>query len=232
MIGDSTRIFFSNFDKGENFIALKSGGKPVPGLQRVFNTDANCVPYPSVYKFPQLADTVLVGSVYTNYEESSDTEMYSFPNTERYNDFLLFYFKPDPEHRPFYAMLKNGRLYFEQDVFTEKRPLPDIGEDLKFITEISKMSGRDLPDTILMNPYYKDCQEDVLDTLNFRYDEGKNAFVNFPNYEEGEEYTQPQDYYNRCFILYPFRKLSRFAHARQIFDIIEVPLFHATCDEE
>lgn len=230
--GDSTRIYFSHFEEGGNFIALKTAHEAVPVLQRVFNTDANCVPYPSVHKFAGMPDTLLLSNMPANDDGNDVAEVYSFPNPERYNDFLLYYFKPDAEHRPFYATIREGQLNFDRDEFAKNQPLPGEGEDLEFITEMSKMAGRDLPDTMLINPYYKDCDEDVLDTLNFRYDVAKNAFINFLNYEEGEEYTQPQDYYNRCFILYPFRKLGHFIRDRRTITITETPLFQATCGEE
>jgi hypothetical protein len=228
--GDSIRVHFSNFERAGSFIGF---GKPGtgPALQRVFNPDPNCFSFPYVCKFKAKADTILLSVRVNDKDEHSRPGLYQFINTAGFNDFIIYYFDKKEDNRPFYAKLKDGKLVFEDQSFLSKKPLPD-GENLAFIKEAASAAGKGIEDTLLYNPFYNNCREDIYDTLNYRYDSSKNAYINFPNYEEGEENQTSDDGYNRCYILYPFRQLKQFYKESRPFTVLEKPLFTAKCREE
>lgn len=228
-LGDSVRIYFSDFDNDENFIALGNTGAQ-PQLQRVFNESPNCVPYPSVYKFTKHTDTIQVATIPYDHGENRVPDIYTFINEEHYNDFIAFHIRRKSDDHPFYAQVKKGELYFNEDDFSVKYPLPQEGEDLAFIQQFSQTIDSDLPDTMFYNPYYKNCDEEVYDTMNYHYDVNKGAFISLHNYEEGEEYTPMDDSYNRCFIIYPFKQLRQFTKVKQRFTIMGKPLFNFSCE--
>lgn len=229
-LGDSMRIYFQGFEEDDNFISFHPKYSN-PLLQRVFNESPNCVPYPAVYKFKTVADTIVVASTSYRSREGAPNDIYTFINRERHNDFIAFHFRIKSDDHPFYAKVRNGRLYFNVGDYSEKYPLPESGENHAFVTQFAQTIDAGLPDTMLYNPYYKNCEENVYDASLYRYDEHKGAFISLYNYEEGEEYTRKEDAYNRCFILYPFKQLKQCTKNKGTFTIAGKPLFVATCEE-
>lgn len=240
-LGDSMRIYFRDFNEEENFIAFGTPGNNL-NMQRVFNVSPNCVPYPSVYKFSTVANTINFSDIPYGSDTRNNSDVYSFINNQQHNDFVAFYFRRKQDNRPFYAKMEQGKLRFATErrgnefnfkdhYFDHKTPLPQDGENRQFIEQVAAMVGKDIDDTLLYNQYYKDCVMETYDTLNYRYDSTKDAYISVYNYEEGEEYRPMGDNYNRCFILYPFRLMKKFTSAKREFTIKEQPLFHFTCDD-
>lgn len=77
---------------------------------------------------------------------------------------------------------------------------------------------------------YNNSHEDVFDTLNYRYDERKEAYINFLNYKGGE-FLKDEESFNRTNIIYPFKSLRQFSVSKQAFKIDEKPLFKVSCKE-
>lgn len=232
---DSSRVYFQDFSEQETFIGFgqQEGGKVV--LKRVFNPSANCVPYPSVARFKGVLPQVLLSDQPYHFEDEpsepkAQRNIYTFGNTRKYNDFIAYYFKDDAEKNPFYAVLKGGTLVFGNDDIAEKQPLPAEGEDKEFIDQVAHAPQS--TDKVLYNPFYNRSNADINDTYNWKFDEKKNAYINFLNYVEGEEYRpDEQEAYNRMNILYQFEAVPISTKVIQPFAIDNKPLFVATCDQ-
>lgn len=233
-IKDSSRVYFQGFDDQETFIGFgaKKGDQPL--LKKVFNSSPNCVPYPSVAKFKgMLGQISFTDQPFVGHGEESDPQVkrniYTFANTEKYNDFVAYYLKDDSDKRPFYAKIKANKLYFDEREAAAKKPLPTTGEDIEFISQIVN-----LPKTtakVFYNPFYNRSNADVNDLNNWKFNEKKNAFINFLNYQEGEENKpKEQDAYNKMNIIYQFNNLPLSNKVIQPFAIDYKPLFVATCN--
>lgn len=232
---DSSRVYFQSFEQNDTFIGFqqKQGERLV--LRRVFNKSPNCVPFPSVAKFKGgLAQILLSDQPDYFHDNESDPvanrNVYTFDNKENYNDFVAFYVKDDRDKRPFYARAKDGKLFFNHDEKgSEKRPLPKSGEDFEFINQL--VNAPRTVDKVFFNPFYKQTTVDVNDVYNWKFNKNKNAFINFLNYEEGEEYRpREQDAYNKLNIIYQYDVLP-LANKKVIpFLFDNHSLFTATCD--
>lgn len=227
----TTRIYFQGFNEDPTFIGLgkKQGEKPL--LRSVLNENPNCVPYPSVAKFGEVpAEILFTDAPYG--DDAPKRNVYTFENPEKYNDFIAYYAKEDRDRRPFDAELKGGKIHFGyDDKGSTKYPLPTKGEDFEFIKQI--LDAPQSTDKVFYNPFYNESVENVNDKLNWKFDEGKNAFINFLNYVEGEE-NRPdeQDAYNKMNIVYQFNLLKLGKKQPADFAREAKPLFVATCKEE
>lgn len=232
-----SRIYFQGFDKQSTFIGFGKMQNEKPVLKRVFNPSPNCVKYPSVAKFPNVFEQVLISDQNWDFNETesaakANRNIYTFDNKQKYNDFVAFYHPDDNQKRPFYAKLKEGKLFFkyDEDKGSTKYPLPTSGEDFEFINQI--LNAPKSVDKVLFNPFYKSSNEEVSDKLNWKFDAQKNAFVNLYNYTEGEEYKRDADNaYNNMNIIYQFNILPLKNKAILPYSIDTKPLFTETCDD-
>jgi len=230
MIGDSTRIFFNGFEEEETFIHPGPIGKEKPLMQRVFNKDPNCFGFPYVHKFAGIkTDLSFVNIGMMDFSGEGPRDIYTFQNEEKYNDFAAYYFEKKQEDRPFYAMVKDGKLYFDEEDYAEKHPLPETGEDAEFIRSLAGFER--IPEEVFYNPYYGTCENAGKDTLNYEFHEAKNAYISPLNYTEGEELVKGDNAFNTCSIVYAFKKLSAFSVTKRVFEIDEKPLFQVSCED-
>lgn len=226
---DSSKIYFQGFNEEKTFVGLGKKQAEKPLLTSVFNDNPNCVPYPSVAKFGEIPAQILFTDLpYGN--DDAKRAMYIFDNSEKYNDFVAYYVKDDLERRPFDAKLKGDKIYFGQDENgTTKYPLPTKGEDFEFIKKL--LDAPESTDKVFYNPFYNESGEDVNDKLNWKFDESKNAYINFQNYVEGEE-NRPdeQDAYNKMNIVYQYNLLKLAKKQHENFAKEAKPLFVANCE--
>jgi len=226
---DSSKIYFQGFNDRPTFVGLGKKQAEMPLMKSVFNENPNCVPYPSVAKFGEIPAQLLFTDLpYGN--DAPKRAMYAFDNSEKYNDFIAYYIKDDRDRNPFDAELKDGKIYFGyDDKGSAKYPLPTAGEDFEFIKQI--LAAPQSTEKIFYNPFYKESTADVSDKRNWKFDEGKNAFINFLNYVEGEE-NRPneQDAYNKMNIVYQFNLLKLIQKEPKAFSKEAKPLFVAKCN--
>lgn len=227
---NSSKIYFQGFSEGPTFIGLGKKQAEKPLLTSVFNENPNCVPYPSVAKFEEIPAQILFTDLPYG-DDAPKRAMYTFDNSEKYNDFIAYYDKDDLEKRPFDAELKGDKIYFGYDEKgSTKYPLPTKGEDFEFVKQL--LAAPQSTDKVFYNPFYNESGEDVNDKLNWKFNESKNAFINFQNYVEGEE-NRPdeQDAYNKMNIVYQFNLLKLAQKEPKAFAKEAKPLFVATCEE-
>ncbi len=228
---DSTRIYFQGFDEQPTYLGFGENDNVKPTLQAIYNESPNCVPYPSVVKFKDLPTQLLFSDQpFIDGEVVVNSNVYTFDNPEKYNDFITHYFRDEQDRNPFSAEFKDNKMFFEHETKgSTKYPIPTEGEDIDFITKI--LNAPKTTDQVFYNPFYKTSQNDVNDKLKWKFDDQKNAFINFQNYEEGEEYRpDEQDAYNNMNIVYQFNMLKLAEKKVKPFAINPKPLIIATCN--
>jgi hypothetical protein len=236
-LGTRSRIFFGGFERGAPLMAFDKDAGQKPILKRVFNPGANCLEFPTVTKFPTVPKTIVFTALPETEEgEKPKTEgnIYIFKNDEGYNDFIANYTRKSRDVQPFHAEIKAGSLYFNEQE-APKAPLSTSGDDIKQINMLFKIPLN--PDKVFYNAYYKDYQESHAsppieqDTLNYRFDAKKDAYINFPNYEEGEENRPKKDDFNNENVIYKFVLLPVNKVMGQ-YSVDERPLFTSVCKNQ
>ncbi|MFD2287089.1 hypothetical protein GJU39_10600 [Pedobacter petrophilus] len=233
-LADSSRIHFKHFDEAPTFLGFDQKEIEKPLLQSVFNPSPNCVDYPSVAKFKKVSDQLLFSDQPYHNDDSNlqiKRNVYTFENVEKYNDFIAYYRKGDIDKGPFSARVTDGKLFFgHSEKGSEKHTLPTEGEDFEFIKKF--LEAPQTTEKVFCNPFYNQTTVDASDKDNWKFNESKNAFINFQNYVEGEE-NKPdeQDAYNKMNIVYQF-DLLKLAEKKIIpFSINTKSLFIAICDQ-
>lgn len=236
-LGDSSRIFFNGFYDEQTFIGFEQQKAVKPLLTRVFNPSPNCFSFPYVYKFAAVPRQMAFSDRPFEYGQTEKDRpapraVYEFSNTEQYNDFVAYYITERNNKRPFYAKIKDNKLYFNEKEAAARRALPKNGEDIEFIRNLAAASQE--LHSVMYNPFYKECNEDVeKDTLNWKFDASKNAYIDFNNYQQGEEYQHDrQDAFNRMVVVYKFEELKTISRAVKTIAVQEKPLFFVKCREE
>lgn len=231
--GDSIRVFFDGFaTAGGAAIGFDASSKNV---KAVFNEAPNCVEFPSIGRFAANPSKMVLaarpidqgGSIV----EGSAWHIFTCDNADHYNDFIARYNPlPGEEHpQDFTGRIKNGKLYFDQKT-SARKPLPKA-KDMK---EIYQLLNTPLePENVFYNPYFKEAEPGVeQDTLNYRFDKQKDAYISFRNYVEGEENKSEKDGdYNGTNVIYKYRKLSSSNTNGQV-NLDAKPIFTAKCKDE
>lgn len=85
-------------------------------------------------------------------------------------------------------------------------------------------------DKLFYSPFFHETIEDLQDKNNWRFDVAKNAYINFPNYIEGEENRLTEmDAYNRPNIIFQFDLLKLTDKKPAPFEIDDKPVMISTC---
>jgi len=228
---DSTRFFFQGFEHQPTFVGFDGKQPTKPLLKSVFNTDANCVPFPSVATFDGCLAQILLSDLPGIHDhQTGQHDVYRFINPGKYNDFVAVYHQDDHDKGPFAATLRDGMLFVDgEEKGAARRPLPTEGEDFEFFKPV--LNAPESVDKVFYSPSYQESAEDLQDKNNWRFDESKGAYINFLNYVEGEENRlTEQDANNRPNIVYQFNLLELAEKKPVPFDIDTKPLFTRTCD--
>ena len=259
LVKDSVQISFEGFSDEPCFIAFTAAHADPPVMTRVFNKSPNCIHYPIVSLFDETGETVSFAS--QSYDADTNTlqrnPIFTFSNREKYNDFVAYHFAKKESELPFYALYKNGQLFFNQfsDLSAEpvtgshlkdildgkeilysfspdgfaRKPLPTTGDDALFIHTFA--APRLLADTVYYSPFMKLIN---LDGATFRklytYRADKGAYVS-TTYTEGEEDGDPEEAYNSENMVYLYQLLSGATSRTVDFTINEDPIFTFKCDE-
>jgi hypothetical protein len=229
---NGSRIYFQGFQEEPTFIGFGKMQLDQPLLKSVFNPNPNCVSYPSVAKFNEVPTQILLSNQ-SDYQSNQGLKrnVYTFSNTEKYNDFIAYYQEDSQDKKPFSATLKGGKLFFGYDEKgAVKYPLPTKGEDFQFIKQI--LEAPTSVDKVFYNPFYNQSNENLNDKYNWKFDERKNAYINIHNYVNGEENRpKEQDAYNKMNIIYQFNLLKLVEKKVKPFAIDRKSLFVAICKD-
>jgi hypothetical protein len=207
---DSIRILFEGFaDHG----TIAIGFDPLTKKARlVFDKGPHRTDFPYVGKFAGVPAGILltgrsvneVGQILPN----AAWRIYTYINPNKYNDFVAE-FTPEntrPKSNNFYGTInKAGKLEFDQKA-SEKKPFGK--NDKKFIDQMLSISVD--PDQVFYDQYYTPAEPGFeRDTLHYRFNAQKSAYVNFHRYVDIEENKpQKEDGSNSLIIIYKYQKLS------------------------
>lgn len=204
-----SKVMFQNFTDAQavvNFDTLKNN--PLE-MKRVFNEDANCIPYPSV-----IENRYPIQKVYFAFE--GQREIYEFENKLEYNDFVVFCFKPKNEEREIILKQKKNNL-----IHTETgKTITKYNKDRVSNEEIIEMNriydnAYNLPENYYCNPLYNSCEENIIDLKQYqKTTEGNEYYFIHKNDVNRDE----SDYQNKR-IIYEYKKIQSKILVNQLFSI-------------
>ncbi len=233
-LNGTTRIFFGGFENSETFIQLRTVPEEEYTMQRVFNRKANCFSHPYVNTFKTTANNVSFMSIQYG-DDDTNRSIITFKNPEGYNDFVANFIEIDSyEAEPFMVTFKDGKLYFEEDDFSDRTPLDEDGEDIQFIKNLIDMEAN--RDNIYFNPSYNmfgqldddEGQQDIHE--HHVFNKQKNAFIDIEYYVEGVEYINSEESYEDMSIIYSYSALKEYSKKSIKYNINEKSLFQVNCD--
>src|SRR6187402_2495720 len=139
--------------------------------------------------------------------EATPWRIYTYHNTDQYNDFVVNYtpVSTHPKSQFFYGTIKNGRLDFPQKA-SEKKPFDK--NDKRFVEQMLALPAN--PDNVFYSPDYIQAEPGFeKDTLNYRFNTQKNAYIYLRGYVQGEE-NKPtkKDGSNSMHVMYKYQKLN------------------------
>jgi hypothetical protein len=134
-------------------------------------------------------------------------QIYTYYNNDQYNDFVVAYtpVSTHPKSLNFYGTIKNGRLDFPQKASAKK---PFDRHEKQFVKQMLSIPAN--PDEVFYSPDYMQPEPGFeKDTLNYRFNKQKNAYIKLHGYVEGEENKSPKkDGSNSLHVLYKYQKLK------------------------
>lgn len=234
-MGDSVKIMLSNgFYDDETLLHFGPLQKPIPELKRIFKPGHRHISFPYVYTTKADKDFVSFSSFHYGEENTKTPEIHTFANKENYNDFIGFYFEDKHQYKPFYYVFKDGKLYHDEDSYSEKEDLDTVmqensGElnDLVYNLTHLDFSLQKIYYTPLYNEFNGDEEEF---NLNFEFNKDKNAWINTLNYVENEENSKDYDY-NTINILFEYQQLTDFTKHKSAIKIDQKPIFISSYDD-
>lgn len=230
-IKDSSKFMLSNgLTEEETFLRLGTLNDNAPNLKRVFKPGHHCIVYPYVYVTSSKSDTISFAS--HPYQEIGNKaykpEIYTFYNTEHYNDFIAFYHKDDFNNHPFSYLYKDEKLFYSETSYGEKQDLTTALKD----GELDDLSNIEFsPKEIYCAPGYKtydNTTDEETFRQNYKFNAQKNAFINVLNYKEGEE-KKPDFDYNNENILYRYTRIFNPGIVSKKISIEQTPIFEEHC---
>jgi hypothetical protein len=240
-LGDSTKIMLSNgFYDDETLLHFGALESQVPQFKRIFKPHHRHISFPYVYTTN--ANNNNLSFTYFKYypydikpDSSTVSEIYSFKNAEKFNDFIGYYWRERKDHEPFYYQYKNEMLYSDdgesagekQDVETVLKETEEGFREMLTDTTSTEFS----PKKIYFTPKYNACsisEEDFAAHYIFNYK--KNAWLHRNDYVEGEELMNTFDY-NNTHIIYEYQKLNDYFITKSAISIDQKPIFTSPFDE-
>lgn len=208
LLHDSISILFNDFRTIG--VAAIGFGASSNNVKQIFDKEPQSVDLVYTGKFAGIPDNIVLAN-------HSDDEtgkgpvgnawrIYRYKNTNRYNDFVAKYMPHTDQPKIFYGTInKKGQLDFEHKASAKK---PFGKEDKEFIKQVLSLPSD--PDQAFFDPYYTEAEPGFeKDTLHYRFNTQKDAYINLRNYVEGEE-NKPQEKYgaNALDIIYRYQKVN------------------------
>lgn len=223
-----SRIFFSGFEDTDVFVGFTNLREPLK-MKRVFNEDANCFGFPYVHTLDKIPG--IISFMYA--VNGKESVVYTFENPLGYNDFAVLNYvrSTQSEEMSFTAVYKDNRLqilnnYSGDNDSYEKKPLPQEGEDIDFLTEITSKDMTS-PETIYYNPSYMNFEGKPGEF--YEYNDEKGVYIIPDYYEEGDEYDDSEDSFDKMTVIFPFQTIKPVKEAKK-YQLDNASIFTVTCD--
>lgn len=230
---ENSKFMLSNgLDKGETFMHIGKLSAVNPKLQRVYVKGHHCIQFPEVYTTTKKVDTISFSSFPYDNLRAKDFKptIYTYNNTEKFNDFIVYHFSDHPNYHAFSYLFKDNVMYEDEDDYSKKQNLNDALKE----SEFGQISGIDFEPKIVLSTLKYNIREsdteDINFKLNYNLDEKRNAYINKLNYVAGEENAEDYDY-NNTNLLYIYKKIDTFIKFQKAFLIEEKSIFKDHCKE-
>jgi hypothetical protein len=222
-----TKVMFSNFDINEDAFI----GNSEAGIQPVLSQNANCLPYPLVNEFKEKFKDIIL-STYLYREEK---ESFYKADFQKYNDFMIIYYSSSRRVPPFKAMLKDEKLYFNNNekASSERKDLnPDELAEMGMY--VSQGAAGVTKETIVANKVYNVISYGIGESTE-KFDEESFLKFNY-NYDPSTEiYTAKNKYkaakgddFHDLNILYQYHKVE-LSPSEKLYEKSDKSIFNITC---
>lgn len=203
-----TKIMFSNFSINEDAFL----GNSETEIQPVLNPDANCLPYPLVKNFNENFKDI----VFSTFQYRQEKESFYKADFQKYNDFMIMYYSSSVMVRPFKAVLKDEKLYFngrdERPSSERKEINPDELKEMEMY--ISQGASAVSKEKIVANKSYNVISYGIGESEE-KFDEESFLKFNYNFDPSTEIYTAKNKYkvskddeYHDLNILYQYHKIE------------------------
>jgi hypothetical protein len=224
------KIKFTGFEQEQTFIGKDNSD----AMQRVFNKSPNCFETKYLHLFNEKITTIsFVDLVSEEVRDYNPRNTYSFPLNKN-NDFIAVYNDPRRyNYEMIFTIIKTakGIILDGPHEFEKMKPDEKLKKEMKEITAMGKKIK--VKDILYFNPSYRLFDESSMKmSLNYSFNQSKNAYVSKLNYQKDEELypEKKQDAYHSTGILYKYDKIPASKIESKSLKIIEKSLFTAKCD--
>lgn len=228
-LGDSTRMFFSDFSSGQYFVHFDGNDeKAKPYL--VYNIGANCYSYPSLAKLVGIKNNISIGLDKNHGDKKINPTFYNFSNRQKHNDFIII-----NNAKVFYAkdkiMIIKDSLLFE--AYSSRSGYKLRSKDMNKIEEYAEYLSFNIsfPDTLYANDSYNILSQNDFNKKDWDFKKSSDCYV-----EKGinkmplQEKKAPD--YNDVSVVYPFRLIKEYQ--KKEMELAEKPsrsLLYSSCDD-
>lgn len=224
-----SRIFFSGFEDTDVFVGFTNEGEALK-MKRVFNEDANCFGFPYIHTLDKTPG--IVSFMYVH--NGKESVVYTFKSQQKYNDFVVLNYvrSVQSEETAFTAVYKENSLqilnnYGGDNDSYDKHPLPKEGEDIDFLMEVTGISMAS-PETVYYNPSFMNFEGNPEEFYQFNDDKG--AYIDPEYYEEGDEYNDSEDSFDKMSVIYPYQAIKPVKEEAKKYQLDDTSIFTVTCD--
>lgn len=211
-LGDSTRINFIGFDRGNTYAQFDKGS-----ILKVFNDDANCFDAPFVSQKAGQTKNFILSSLPRESEKPSmaTKSAWHYHNESGYNDFIFVHNAPKREYENFSAMLcptESGEVlklsnYGGDNGYRMHKPTEEKDKNWEEILEWKRQydnSKKETQDLIYANKHYNTFP--IPDSSQYHYDSKLNQYTNTSDQDNDAYYRENQ--YNDSRYLRKYIKLQ------------------------
>lgn len=235
-ITNGMKVNFKGFERGTTFIQFDNGS-----TKRVFNENANCFSTPYVWETSYIPKRIRLTHIFDEYWYRQPTNTESFTPDKDYNDFIMFYNKPDYYREPFDVSITTEgdiaalRTTLTATVYEMQRDDEDgrnewlDAEQLKTDYYRAQEKGH----VLFANNHYKLFFE--ADDTEYVYDQASDQYISRHAYDEKIDYNHDEnDDYNSDTALKKYMQVKPAALENKEMkseDIDVHPVFYTTCNE-
>lgn len=223
-VGDSTRLFFSDFSSGQFLIHFERAKAKEAEVQDIYNNGANCFTFPVVVKLAGPKKHLSLSVKKWAYKKDDDYEFYNYKCDSGHNDFVVInnsevYFK-----KGIYMIIKDSLMHEKgntRNSYKLKNNSKSKVAEMKMYLE--KMIS--YPDTVFYSAQYKQLTKQFIHENNWIYNKSTDTYSN------GKTEQAIDEDYNRPIEVQIFR-----LNTHDSKSILNVPksigsLLHSTCND-
>lgn len=216
------KIMFQNFSDANALINYEDKNASLNSMKRLFNVNANCVGYPNVMEHTANNQQYYFGL-------SGSEDVYSFPVSNGYNDFIAIYLSDDAikGSGSITLQFKDGHLY-RGDKLLSKSITSRVSEQ-----EIAQMQGmynrvNAEGEYYYCNPAYNFFEMNGIDITGYQKKVMDQEYYYITDLADED----PEDDYHKTSKIYEYRRIMPVVLKGQHFKLTTGSVFRYTCDSK